>query len=84
MKGASAVCCLLLVCFLLGLLFEPEDGGSTLLRNISKIYQVTSRHILEESTLQHGKWLKTVSSGGIWCSVVTYLVIWWLEGRVDG
>jgi hypothetical protein len=35
---------------LLGLLFVPEDGGNTLLRNV-KCYQTTRLHISEDSTL---------------------------------
>jgi hypothetical protein len=31
------LCVLLGFCFLLGLLFEPEDGGSSLLRNVEKL-----------------------------------------------
>jgi hypothetical protein len=39
--------CNLIACCLLGLLFEPEDGGSMLLQNVCEHH-----HIPEDSTLQ--------------------------------
>jgi hypothetical protein len=39
-------------------------------------YQITLRHVPKDSTLQHGKCLKTASCGGTWyqwCSLVAWL-----------
>jgi hypothetical protein len=35
--------------WLLLLLFDPEDGGNTFLRNVANIDQITRRHIPEDS-----------------------------------
>jgi hypothetical protein len=40
---------------LLALLFDPDNGGSTFLRKISKFYQTTRRHITEDSTTPQSK-----------------------------
>lgn len=42
-------CCSILVGYLLGLLFDPEDGGSTVLRNIGKLSpQYMSPHLTRQ------------------------------------
>jgi hypothetical protein len=37
---------------LLGLPFDPEDGGSTFFRNIGNLYHTTQRHVVQECALQ--------------------------------
>jgi hypothetical protein len=39
-------------CLLAWLLFDPEEGGSTFLRNVVNNYLAARRHIQEHSTLQ--------------------------------
>jgi hypothetical protein len=37
-------------CFLLGLMFDPEDGGDIFIRNVGD-YQTTRHHIREDCSL---------------------------------
>jgi hypothetical protein len=57
LDGGGSVCSSnmlvnLWLCLLLGLLFDPEDGGNMLLQNVSNLYQTTQHNIPEVSTLQ--------------------------------
>jgi hypothetical protein len=45
--------------YLLGLIIDPDDGGSTLFRNAG-VYQTTRRHIPESSTRQCYNYYKII------------------------
>jgi hypothetical protein len=49
-QAAPSACLLLLGGFLLGLLFNLQDGGGTFLRNVSGLQRTTRRYILEDGT----------------------------------
>jgi hypothetical protein len=49
-KNVSA-CCLILTGWSLGLLFDPEDGGSILLCNVGELLSDTRHNIPEDSSL---------------------------------
>jgi hypothetical protein len=46
--GPHSICYLIVVCSLLGLLFHPEYGGSTVFRNVGNVHHITWRYISQD------------------------------------
>jgi hypothetical protein len=47
----GSACCFLVAGYLLGVLADPEDGGSTFFPNAVEFYEITRHHIPEDNSL---------------------------------
>jgi hypothetical protein len=58
---------------MLGLLFDPEDGGSSSSQTLVNLYQVTQHYITEESTVHLLKALLHSSELFYWIRCIKFL-----------
>jgi hypothetical protein len=61
----SSTCCFFLTGCFLASFFDPEEGGSTFIRNFNKIYGITQRRIPEHTTLHMCRILSRSLQAGI-------------------